>query len=95
MINQTRRFIKSYLLLNSEEIRMKTRHPHLRCFVTWCKYWVRLWDDEPGEHLGGCGTYEMAIAATSGDKYPTCTAYKLHPDPAKQGIHGSLGSAKK
>ena len=69
---------------------MSEVHPNVRCASTWCKYWVRVFDETHGEHMGGCGAHTLLIATKSGDKRPTCVPYKVSEDPQKAGIHKKL-----
>jgi len=67
---------------------METRHPYVKCMVTWCDYWVKISEGNIGNYVGGCDTLNLMIATVSGDKVPSCSSYKIHRDPTKRGIHG-------
>jgi len=68
---------------------MSERHPHVRCMSVWCKYWIRIFDESHGEHVGGCGAWDLLISTKSGDDTPTCAGYKVSDDPQRAGIHAS------
>jgi len=68
---------------------MSERHPNVRCLSTWCKYWVRVFEESYGEQMGGCDAWNLIIATKSGDKQPSCVPYIVSDDPQKAGIHSS------
>ncbi len=73
---------------------MSERHPNVRCMTTWCRYWHGILDESTRELIGGCGTWDLLIATTSGEDAPTCVAYRVSDNPLKAGIHGSEQTPK-
>lgn len=55
---------------------MSERHPNIKCLTTWCEYWVKVFEGDRGEKIGGCDAWDLLISTVSGEDTPTCRSYK-------------------